>query len=151
MSLMRSVRTMFFAVAAALGCGDDGVSALSELQANFAKWQNAGPASYTLTQRYLCGECPSDATRVVVVTVTDGAIESRVFEDDGSAVMEDPARWRDVEGLFQVVMAAIEQDVHRLVVTYDPQFGFPRSISIDYDEQLVDDEIGFTVTNFTTR
>lgn len=148
---MRQMRWMLCAVAVVLGCGDDGVSALSELQANHAKWQSSGPASYSLTQRYLCGECLPDAGRVVVVTVTDGAIESRVFQDDGSPVTEDASRWRDVEGLFQVVMSAIEAGVHRLAVVYDPVFGYPRSISIDYDERLVDDEIGFIVSNFTAR
>ena len=141
------------AVAALLaGCGGESLSPLMELTSARARWDAARPASYTLTLHYMCGECLSDMGRPVIVTVTNGVIESRVFEDDGTTVDPDLApAWKDVDGLFDEVTRGFQQKYRRLTVRYHPTWGYPESIFYDVSERLVDDEGGYSVMAFAAR
>lgn len=48
-----------------------------------------------------------------------------------------------IDGLFDVIYRAIENEADELTVEYHASFGFPRTIDIDYIEEAVDDEIGY--------
>ena len=53
-----------------------------------------------------------------------------------------------IEDLFAAVQDAIDQRVDKLQVEYDPSFGYPKLISIDPIENAVDEERGYTVSDF---
>ena len=48
------------------------------------------------------------------------------------------------------VQDAIDREAHRLDAEYDRGYGFPASVSIDYDEMVIDEEMAFFVTDFDT-
>tara|TARA_B110000116_G_C16423388_1_gene397202 strand:- start:159 stop:353 length:195 start_codon:yes stop_codon:yes gene_type:complete len=50
-----------------------------------------------------------------------------------------------VTGLFDLIEWAIEVAAFRIEVTYDPATGLPVDACIDYDQQVVDEELGFSL------
>ena len=114
-----------------------------------ARWAQSHPASYELTLRRSCGECPVDLDRPVVIVVRSGVVESRRFSDTGADVSPAlAASFPAVDGLFGVVSDAIERNAFALSANYDPTLGYPRYISIDYNAQVVDDETAYSVLSF---
>jgi hypothetical protein len=39
-----------------------------------------------------------------------------------------------------------QRDAHEVQVSYDPELGYPTDFSIDYEEQVADEELGMRVT-----
>jgi uncharacterized protein DUF6174 len=86
----------------------------------------------------------------VVVVVRDGVIESRRYTSTDAAVPSTHAAlFPSIDGLFDVIEAARREDPARLDVTYDPRYGYPTRISIDYDAVTVDDEVMYQVRDFS--
>jgi hypothetical protein len=129
------------------GCGlveasGDG-NARYELQRARALWASVGVTTYELTvERF----CYCGLVGPVRVTVRDGVtIDVRAVD----APTSDPAlaaAYPDVPGLFDEVQAALDRRPHRLRVAYHPTLGYPTEISIDYRENVADDEIAYTAS-----
>ncbi len=130
-------------------CGDGnpvGTQLILSLRAAHARWQSSGIDSYEITVRRACFCGFIDPVRVRVV---DGAIVSRTVVATGEPV---PASYAelipDVRGLFAIVEeAAIDAD--DLDTRFDPVYGFPAEIAIDWDEVAVDDEVVYVAEGFT--
>jgi hypothetical protein len=45
------------------------------------------------------------------------------------------------------VSAALDQNAFSVTVAYDDDWGYPRDIYIDYDREMVDDELSITAQN----
>lgn len=107
-----------------------------------ALWDEKGPASYQYTLRWSCF-CGPDFTDPMRITVRDGAITSAVDVETGMPV--DPATRRPltIEGLFDVIEDAYRKNAAKVDVTYDPTDGHPVSANIDYDQRVIDEELGF--------
>lgn len=141
------------------GCGSsDGMLSpfgrnLVEARLNAAeqRWLQRTPGAYRITESRSC-ECPSEVAAPMVVSVTTlmgyptGPVMEWLndvrYESDGSLVPEQyrPAALT-VQELFALIRDALDRHAARLDVEYDAQYGYPTTISIDYDAQMVDDEI----------
>ena len=122
-----------------------------QLQAARLKWERARPAAYTITVARWC-ECTQEMSGPVVVTVRDGAIESRTYVASAAAVGPTYADlFPSIDGLFERIDDAHRRRAASVEVTYDPRFGFPVTISIDYDRVMADDELTYRATNFQLR
>lgn len=135
-------------VCAALAACDSqgpGVVLLDELTRNRARWAEVEPSEYSYAVERLCF-CGFAATPVRV-TVADGVVTDRTFVESGEPVPEQFADlFPSVDGLFEVLLDAIERGAHSIVVTYDPDSGVPLDIAIDYEFNVKDEELGFRVT-----
>lgn len=133
---------------AAAGCSSTGPGGSIESEVVFyrAQWESTKPASYTYAVRHTCF-CGQAAIGPVRVTVGPSGVTSRVYVDTSmpvdSAVFD---VFPDIDGLFDVIQQAIEDDAHRIDVTWDETMGYPLDISIDYIELAVDDERGYQIT-----
>lgn len=108
------------------------------------RWAARGPASYavTVTMACFCGELSNP----VLVTVRNGAVESRVYVATGAPVNPQAAAFFPaVDGLFDVIESAMNKPAGSLDVDYDPVLGHPTRISIDWSSKYVDDEVTYTV------
>jgi len=129
------------------GCGTTGPNAdlLSQIEQNRSLWQQLGPASYQYGVQRLCF-CGPDAIGPVRVTVQNGTVTSRVYTDSNDPVATNLEElFPDVEGLFDVLIDAVERDAADISVTWDSTTGLPSEFFIDYNEQIADEELGFRI------
>lgn len=111
-------------------------------------WENVGYSDYTYVVSNDCfcvmGGIP------VEVTVRNRQVVSVVLAATGAPVATDIARlYHTVDGLFDVIDDAIRQHAHRVSAEYDPVYGFPTTVFIDYQANAVDEEFGFRVSALT--
>jgi hypothetical protein len=115
------------------------------------RWAANGTPSYDITVSRSC-ECTAEMAAPVIVSVRNGSVQSRTYVASGAAVSPTFADlFPTVEGLFSIIDDAIEQRAAMLSVRYDPTYGYPVSISIDFNAVGADDEIVYTITNFANR
>ena len=151
--LIRSARALLGAAALLLptlaACdGITGVDNLSREQSrldrNWDVFQRSAPLSYSYTVRVDC-ECPSDITRPVTVWVDRGSIEYLLYEDDGQPVPFSYANsFPSAEQLFDAIQDGIDRRADYMDVQYDPSYGYPTSVYIDFDRRVADEELSLT-------
>jgi len=129
-------------------CGDGFLSStrfVASLRAARARWESRGIDSYELTVRRLCFCAFVEPVRVKVL---DGVIVSRTVVSSGEPVPEVYASsYPDVPGLFAIVeQASIDAD--EFDTDFDPDYGYPTEISIDWIENAVDDEVVYLAEAF---
>lgn len=122
------------------------------LEEGRARWQAAGIDDYEYSYQRVC-ECHPDIPADTIITVRDGTVVAvRYAREDYVADVElaaDRVRWfRTIEDLFELVESAESQDA-LLRVAYDPRYGFPTAIYVDYLADVVGDELDLRVTRFT--
>lgn len=129
----------------AAACGEAGAPGLHEqwtdLDAARARWSTSGIVDYEYRYTRSCECLPSDLD-APSIEVRDGVV-ARVWDERTGATA--PAERYDwyftVADLFTEIEQAIEQGVHRLDVAYHPILGHPTTLTIDYDERVVDEEL----------
>ena len=113
-----------------------------------ARWFNSGITDYQFTIARLC-ECTPESVGPVVVEVRGGQVAERKY---ASGVTVDP-QYADlftaVPGIFDLIDEAIRRDAAGLAVRYNPAYGYPESIQIDWVAGTVDDEVSYRITDFT--
>ena len=107
------------------------------------RWTEADLGAYSMTLQRICF-CPTpDYTGPFEVAVRDGAIETVMLE--GASV--DVERGETVEALFDLIAEAYERGAESIAVDYDPEWGYPTSVGIDYSAQMADEEIAYRVSD----
>lgn len=110
------------------------------------QWAANGPASYEYTLAFTCGECPPEWTHLLRIRVEAGEVVS-VFDLSTGTPVDPSERSLTIDQLFEVIQNAVQEDVYRLAVKYHPDLGYPVSIAIDSDSRVVDDEVGYSITD----
>jgi len=140
----RIARTLAAALLA-LACGD-ATAPDDEWTRARERWSRLGPREYAVTVTRFC-ECLPEMSGPVVVTVRDGAVESRAYAATGAPVASPlDAEFPSVEQLFARIAAARRAEVDLLRVTYDGALGHPVRVEIDPDARVADDEITYHVS-----
>jgi hypothetical protein len=136
---------LVMSLAFAAGCGDSTGPSPIELARNRAKWSTLGPASYTFEFQRQC-YCLLEAIRLVRISVQEGVVGNVSDAATGESIP--PA---EVDQYFRITIdslfgwvAAARQNAAELDVEFDATFGYPRDVWIDYLEDAIDDEVGFT-------
>ena len=134
------------AIAASAACSDLGPkSQVDELQEAQELWRSQRPLRYAYTIQRQCF-CTEDARGPVRVTVDGETVVSQLYED-GRTVDAAATDWfPSVDGLFAVLLNAFDEGAFEIRVTYDPGLGIPVDFWIDYSQNIIDEELGFTVT-----
>ena len=123
-------------------CMPTGPSTLESLESNRALWEERRPDVYEFTlQRTPC-ECPPEWRAPTRVTVHQRQIRRALNVETGLSVPVDSRHVMTIDDLFDLVEHALLGNAFRVNVTYDDEFGYPRSIYIDYHANAVDDEVG---------
>jgi hypothetical protein len=133
---------------AATGCSDLGldVRSLTELERAEARWDRFEPESYVYAVQRICF-CLVEETGPVRVRVEDGVAVEWTYVVTGDPLPEAARpRFPTVDGLFDILREAYAEDAYDVHVSYDPDLGYPTEFSIDYEEQVADEELGMRVT-----
>ncbi len=135
---------------AALSCSDlspEAADLRRDLAANRARWEALGLETYVYEVEHSCF-CPVEAIGPVRVQVENGSVTSRTYPQSGDSVA---ATFSDVfptvDGLFDVLQRAIDQNAADVQVTWDPDTGVPLHFSIDYIANAVDEEEGYRIVD----
>ncbi|MGQ0537915.1 MAG: DUF6174 domain-containing protein [Gemmatimonadaceae bacterium] len=146
MPMRRALAGLALSLAACgLVTGTDSDGDVASLAAAESRWRGAGVQDYQIVVQY---SCFCAYTRPVRLTVRFGSVVSRVDAETGQPVPPHGADVRDVAGLFGLVRDAIARPAASLSVRYDPTYGFPTNIAIDYIRNAIDDELSVTTSQF---
>ena len=111
-------------------------------------WKQKGKNTYNITQRISCF-CMDDYTRPINYKVTNWVIEkqSLTYADNNTPLAKDfTMDFYTVEKAFELIDSAIEEHVANLTVSYDEVTGYPKTIYIDYNEMIADEEKHYSFT-----
>jgi len=121
---------------------------LQALNDNRQKFNETGFALYDFQLERSAFTVPEFLRPIVTTVNGDGTASSR-FADDGQAVPVDyPFANQSINDVFNIIEEAINNGAHDVNVTYDEQFGYPTSVSIDYDERIADEELFLNISQF---
>jgi hypothetical protein len=81
------------------------------------------------------------------VVVQNGTVVSVTFLPDPTQSV-DATSYPTVEGLFDTIRDGLDR-AGSIEVTYDAARGYPTRIAIDWVKNAIDDEIAYTVTEFS--
>jgi hypothetical protein len=117
-----------------------------ELARNRQRWVSAGIHSYEFDFRRSCFCVPESIEKVHIVVRND-VVTSVLRSRDGQPASTAVGAWPRVDELFEDVQRRLEQGAERLEVSYDPTYGYPRSIVADVILMAADDEYSLTAEN----
>jgi len=122
--------------------------AASKLAAARAKWGGHHVADYVVTWQRSC-ECIEDAVRRIEIHAQGGSIIDARFVDDQSVVGE-PVRGglSSIDGVFDRIQHALDDEADEVSVDYDPTWGFPGLVFIDYSRGQADEEFQLHLSSF---
>jgi len=138
------------ACAALVACRES-TSVEGSLQDARNRWISAGVASYDYTLQVACF-CAPPVTRAVTISVRNGIVVSRHYEDNGEAVPDALATsFPTIDGLFIEIQNAIDRGAASVTASYDAGRGFPTHVFIDNAANAADDEVSLSVHGFVQR
>jgi hypothetical protein len=111
-------------------------------------WNKKNISNYRYTLSNSCF-CIPEARGPVVIEVRNGQTTSITLIATSQPV--DPQlfqQYNTIPKLFNVIQDAINRRASSLNVRYDPRFGYPTQIDIDYNTQLADEEVYLSIENF---
>jgi len=124
----------------------------SEFNRNQQKWTDANIQHYRFQLSVGCF-CPYSELMPLSVEVLNGKVVS-IATKDGSVVAHDDqnydsfARYATIESLFTELKADLNGNADQVTVTYDPTYGFPATMNIDFIKNAADDELYLSATGF---
>lgn len=116
-----------------------------------ARWRAAAVDAYQYSYQRVC-DCHPDQLADTIVTVNEGeVIAVRYAREDYAEdipVAPDRLSWfRTIEDLFALVENAVANGAD-VRATFDPARGYPTTVYVDYDRDLIGDEVDLTITAF---
>lgn len=112
------------------------------------RWEAAAPFAYRYRVQVNCF-CGEERTRPVSVVVVNGQTVSLLYAD--SLTPADTVLFSDVrtmDRLFARLRSILDNGPASFTATYDPGLGFPTTVWADPVAQVVDEEVGYVVTDF---
>lgn len=113
-----------------------------------ARWHAHGGDNYTfeITRGCFCVL----GGQSVLVTVQDGSVSSAVYTGSNTPVDQALVAYiPTIPDLFDLIQDALDRRVSTFSASYDPTYGYPTSIVIDYSSLAIDDELNFTTRALT--
>jgi len=124
----------------------------SELSRNQSKWQDADINHYRMQLSVGCF-CLFRSQMPVTVEVKDGEVVSMIDVNGEAFPLDDPMsefvlKYATIDRLFSELGSDSVQEADHLTMSFDPTYGFPTEVAIDYIELAADDELYLSVSAF---
>jgi hypothetical protein len=129
-------------------------SPAQQLAAARSAWQQAGISRYVYGYNKFC-ECHAEAPPETLVSVDQGVVTdvrhrmSKTGDVVPAAAKNFELYWT-VDDLFALLERATDGTA-AVMADFDPEFGVPRRIYIDYLPDLIGDEVDVRITRFDAR
>ena len=125
---------------------DDESSDETGVEVQIEKWVASNIKNYDYTLQITCF-CIREYTlpkRIEVRGNNIVSVEDKPFEN------EDNSPYRTIDGFFEYILEQQQLNPAEEKIEYDTEFGFPSYIFFDISEMIADDEILFTLSDFTS-
>ena len=124
----------------------------SELSRNQQKWQDANIQHYRFSLNIGCF-CAFRSQMPLTVEVLNGEVASMTGPDGNLIDTTDAnyayySTYATIDRLFAELKSDSVQKADELTVTYDPTYGFPSEIGIDFIKAAMDDELHLSASGF---
>lgn len=118
-----------------------------EIRRHRALWQNQGIKDYQFVLRMGCF-CPAEYTNPVRITIRNGHIVDAVYTELNEPI---PAQRRaqlpTLDELFDVA-EDYAYSADSVTLHFDASYGFLSSLSVDQIKNAIDDELGYSMSEF---
>ena len=115
------------------------------------RWERRGFVNYDYTGAWVCFTCDANYVAAAAVSVRDGAVTSVSSAEPGIPVITVPDRFIPIAELFELLQDAVDRGAYGIDVNYDEQYAYPTTFFINYDDEVEDEERGFTISSFEPR
>ena len=145
--LILIVMTLALAACTAVG---NALGSQSEIEQNQGKWQDAGISHYRYHLSISCF-CVFTQDMPLIIEVQDGKVISMEYQS-GKAI--DPSllelfeKYATIDRVFAELEADLNGAADEVTVKYDPTYGFPTEVTIDFEKQATDDELYLSLSDF---
>ena len=122
----------------------------TEIARNKEKWQDANITHYRYNLTLGCF-CVFRQDMPLVIEVMDGKVVSMEYQNGNpidATNREFFERFSTIDRIFSELEADLAGAADEVTVTYDPTYGFPVEVSIDYVKEATDDELYLTISDF---
>ena len=124
------------------------VSAQQALNAHLAQWQKTRPEKYSYVFIRSCF-CTPEYIKPVLTRVDKNTLIDARFKDSNKPLPASlKGNKRTIDSLFKIVQSAIDRKAYSIKVKYNKQYGYPESISVDYDKMIADEELYLSAKDF---
>ena len=128
-----------------IACNEDNAQvSQTDFETNFTKWEELDISDYYFTQSISC-YCTEEYLLPKEVRVVNGTIVSINGESYNPEVHYD---FRTINDFFDFIEMKAKSNPSFFGVSYDEQYGFPTRVALDPVEQIADDEITYTLSDF---
>ncbi|WP_207420767.1 DUF6174 domain-containing protein [Desertivirga brevis] len=126
------------------GIGSDKMDTMRE---NRWKWIKSAIFDYEVDESLNCFCVIAGKHHLVVV---DDHVVSAT-NSQGEAVANPAQHFKTIDQLFKFIEESLKKNPARADITYDSTYGYPKSIYIDFDERMADEEMGYELSNFEKK
>ncbi|HET6363400.1 MAG TPA: DUF6174 domain-containing protein [Gemmatimonadota bacterium] len=117
----------------------------AEIAAQRLKWAGQRIDDYQLTFSRTCFCAPEGAGLVVLTVLAGEPVEWLYFVSGDPIGPEWQAVFPTIDGLFDFLDDAIDRGAEEIEIAFDPDFGLPTTVRVDYRLAAADEEIGYEV------
>jgi hypothetical protein len=125
------------------------LQANAELTRDLQKWQISNITHYRFDLSVACF-CAFSQRMPLAIEVQNGKVTSMKY-NDGTPVIDQEQKmfeqYGTIDALFNFTRESIAK-ADEIQVQYDPKYGYPSSVKIDFIKNAVDDELGLTIQSF---
>ena len=124
----------------------------SDVERNQQKWQDANIKHYQFQLNIGCF-CAYRDQMPVTVEVQDGKVVSMTNAngdvlDESNPATEFIVKYATVDAIFAELNTDEVKNADQVTVTYDATYGFPVDVSVDFSQQMADEELYLNVSGF---
>lgn len=120
---------------------------IQKLNTARAKWNASNISSYSFKTTASCF-CADINT--YEITVTNKAITA-VKNAQGQEVQFTGKSFKTIDDFFRYIETALSNNPYKAVIEYDPTYGFPTEIYFDFNQGMVDEEMGYHNKDFQKK
>ena len=123
----------------------------SPLEINRLKWKQNRLNTYQFQFEWQCF-CAPDYVAPVLITVNHEAFTKVVDVKSGQPIsLNRYNNYLTMEGLFDFVQSAIDENAIQIDINYHPKYGFPTEAWIDWNRMIADEEKGFLINKLKQK
>lgn len=138
------MRTLPVLVLGLAACGGNPQKQLDDARAS---WVENGSEAYDMTVTRTQLGPGADSYRIQVVA---GGVRSAIQTTGGANAQLEASEylpWFTVVGVFDAIQEGIDAGAFEVNATYDPDAGYPVSVTIDMEQLAADDDVTYDITD----